>query len=107
MGQRSYFLAFDFAPLDHSWSSCCAVLAFASACFCVATSAFWRLHISFHEIIPARITRPHLCVSGDLLGVLFLGRHDRGVCRVGRDIDNEENAEVLVEGMKVTHAAAI
>ena len=35
-----YFLAFDFAPFAHSASSCCAIFAPASACFCAAASAF-------------------------------------------------------------------
>ena len=35
-----YFLAFDFAPLPHSWSSAAAFFAFSAAAFWFATSAF-------------------------------------------------------------------
>jgi hypothetical protein len=41
--------------------------------------------------------RSYLCISGDLLGVFFLG------CSVGCDVDNEENANVLVDGGKLAH----
>jgi hypothetical protein len=48
--------------------------------------------------------RSYLCISGDLLRVLFLGRHDCRVCSVGCGVDNEENANVLTDGVKVAHA---
>ena len=41
--------------------------------------------------------RSYHCISGDLLGVFFLG------CSVGCDVDNEENANVLVDGGKLAH----
>ena len=37
------FLAFDFAPLDHSASSAASFFWFSAAAFWAATSAFWRL----------------------------------------------------------------
>ena len=45
-----------------------------------------------------------LCISGHLLGVFaLLGRHDGRVCGVGGDIYNDENADVLMEGVDVAH----
>jgi hypothetical protein len=64
-----YFLAFDFAPFAHSASSCCAIFAFASACFCAAASAFCQTLCQFpesrpseeDEIIPLHFWRSSWC----------------------------------------------
>ena len=40
-GGVANFLAFDFAPLDHSWSSTTAFFAFSAAAFWFTASAFW------------------------------------------------------------------
>ena len=46
--ERMYLLLLDLAPLLHSASSAAAFLAFSTAAFWAATSAFWKKGGLFH-----------------------------------------------------------
>ena len=80
--EETDFLAFDFAPLDHSWFSATAFFAFSAAAFWFATSAFWTQNQSVLRYwrCPGIRFTAYLCIAGSLLRVLarLLLSHDRG-----------------------------
>ena len=59
----------------------------------------------FPGLVASWKMRSYLRFSFDLLRILLSGRHDCRVCSVGSDVDNEENANVLVDGVEVAHVA--
>lgn len=82
-GWKSHFLAFVFAPLDHSSVSAAAFFWSSTACFAAAASAFLALPAAFFELstaafLPAMIGLGRRCVCKRVVGSTKWGRSDNG-----------------------------